>query len=136
MDDETAFVVRSRAADRCEYCRLPESYFTGLFQIEHIVARSHGGSDEDHNLALACRHCNLHKGPNLSGIDPLSSELTRLFNPRTDKWVEHFAVENGVVRGLTAVGRTTMYVLDMNTDRRIELRRAMHELTGESWWRQ
>jgi hypothetical protein len=136
MDDGTVFFVRARAGDRCEYCRLPERYYTGLFQIEHIVARSHGGGDEVHNLALACRHCNLHKGPNLSGIDPIGSELTRLFNPRTDIWVEHFAVEGGVVRGLTAIGRATVYVLNMNTARRIGLRLALHDLEGEHWWRQ
>jgi hypothetical protein len=34
------------------------------------------------NLAFACYHCNLHKGPNLSGIDQESGALVRLFNPR------------------------------------------------------
>ncbi len=130
-DDETAILVRARAGDRCEYCRLPEWCYTGLFQIEHIVARSHGGGDDVHNLALACRHCNLHKGPNLFGIDPLSSDLTRLFNPRTDAWVEHFSIEHGVILGLTAIGRTTAYVLNMNTDRRIGLRLALYDLEGE-----
>jgi len=134
MDDDTILFVRARARGRCEYCRLPERYYTDRFQIEHIVARSHGGSDEAGNLALCCRHCNLHKGPNLSGIDPLSSELTRLFNPRTDAWEDHFTVERGVVRGLTAIGRTTACVLNVNTDRRIELRLALSELQGEQWW--
>ena len=49
-DDETAILVR-RAGDRCEYCRLPEWCYTGLFQIEHIVVRLHGGGDDVHNLA-------------------------------------------------------------------------------------
>jgi hypothetical protein len=30
------------------------------------------------NLAFACYHCNLHKGPNLSGIDQDSGALVRL----------------------------------------------------------
>ena len=90
--------------------------------------------DELENLALACQHCNLHKGPNLSGIDPISSELTRLFNPRRDRWQEHFAVEHGVIHGLTAVGRTTAYVLNMNSEHRIEFRLALRELLGSTWW--
>lgn len=56
MDDEMSHFVRTRAADRCEYCRIPEQYYTELFQIEHIVARCQGGGDEPGNLALACRH--------------------------------------------------------------------------------
>jgi hypothetical protein len=135
MDDETTLFVRTRAAERCEYCRLPQRYYTELFQIEHIVARCHGGGDEVDNLALACRHCNLHKGTNLSGIDPETSELTRLFHPRTDPWEEHFTIERGIVRGRTAVGRTTAYVLNMNTERRIELRLALRDLEGDQWWR-
>jgi len=135
MDDETVLSVRHRARERCEYCRLPERYYTDRFQIEHIVARSHGGGDEPDNLALACRHCNLHKGPNLSGLDPASSKLTRLFNPRTDAWDEHFTIERGIVRSLTAIGRTTAYVLNMNTDRRIALRLAIGDLEGEEPWR-
>ena len=135
MDDETTLFVRTRAKERCEYCRLPQRYYTELFQIEHIVARSHGGGDEPRNLALACRHCNLHKGTNLSGIDPESSDLTRLFNPRTDAWEEHFTIQRGAVGGLTAIGRTTVHVLNMNTERRIELRLALRHLEGEEWWR-
>jgi 5-methylcytosine-specific restriction endonuclease McrA len=27
------------------------------------------------NLALACHRCNLRKGPNLTGIDPMSGEM-------------------------------------------------------------
>jgi len=30
----------------------------------------HGGFDDLDNLALACIDCNLHKGPNLTVIDP------------------------------------------------------------------
>ena len=33
-----------------------------------------GSLDEVDNLALACHRCNLHKGPNLSGIDPLTGD--------------------------------------------------------------
>jgi hypothetical protein len=120
--------VRNRALGRCEYCQIPERFFTQLFHIEHIVARSHGGSDDPKNLALACGHCNLHKGPNLSGVDPDTGELTRLFHPRTDTWEEHFTVKDGAVVGLSSIGRTTAYVLAMNTNHRIAIRQRLGDL--------
>jgi hypothetical protein len=71
------------------------------------VPRQHEGGDAAENLALACHHCNLHKGPNLSGLDPQTGELTRLFHPRRDRWPEHFSEHDGEVTGLTAIGRAT-----------------------------
>ena len=133
MDAEVRERVRSRANHRCEYCRIEERFFTQLFQIEHIVARSHGGSDEPKNLALACRLCNLHKGPNLSGIDPKTNELTRLFDPRDDSWDAHFHLElDGKIFGLTDIGRTTVRVLNMNAARRMELRKAIASLDASN----
>ena len=46
-----------------------------VLHVEHIVPRMHGGSDDLENLALACIDCNLHKGSNLTGIDPEPSRL-------------------------------------------------------------
>jgi hypothetical protein len=43
------------------------------------------------NLALACWACNLKKGPNLTGLDPETEEIISLFNPRKDRWADHFA---------------------------------------------
>jgi hypothetical protein len=99
------------------------------------VARCHGGGEELENLALACRYCNLHKGPNLAGLDPITTELTRLYNPRTDPWEEHFRVAFGVVHGLTAIGRCSVHVLTMNNERRIQLRLVLEQLEGAAWWK-
>jgi hypothetical protein len=107
-------VVRVRAGGACEYCRIPEAYYAGIFVVEHVIARQHGGGDELDNLAFACDRCNLHKGPNLAGLDPEGGALTRLFHPRTDSWQEHFDWSGHIVVGRTAVGRTTVYVLAMN----------------------
>jgi len=126
MDDDVRDFVRNRAAGRCEYCHITERYFTQLFQIEHIIPRCHGGADDEQNLALAYWRCNLCKGPNLTGIDPDTHAITRLFNPRSDVWEEHFALtDTGQMAGLTDVGRTTVRVLCMNEPRRVELRRAI-----------
>ena len=90
MDAGTRELVHQRAGNRCEYCLLQQWQSGSRHQIEHIVARQHGGRDIPDNLALACDRCNLRKGPNLSGIDPVSGVLAALFHPRRDVWAEHF----------------------------------------------
>lgn len=61
---------------------------TGLtdaeLQIDHIVAEKHHGQTVADNLALCCLNDNLHKGPNIAGLDPETGTLTRLFHPRRD----------------------------------------------------
>jgi hypothetical protein len=122
MDPATRDFVRTRADNHCEYCFLHQEH-TGLtHHIEHVVARQHGGSDAIGNLALACQRCNLHKGPNLTGIDPLTGELAQLFHPRRDRWTDHFELDRVRFSGLTAVGRATVALLAMNDARRVELR--------------
>lgn len=125
IDADTRKVVRVRASNRCEYCHLPQWASPVPFHIEHIRARQHGGDDALVNLALACDRCNLHKGPNLTGIDPDTDEITPLFHPREQAWDEHFAVETAFVTGLTATGRTTANLLQMNAPRRRQLREAV-----------
>lgn len=92
------------------------------FHVDHIVPRKHGGGDGDDNLALACFHCNLHKGPNLTGIDPDTSAVVLLFHPRHQVWDDHFFVQEAMIMGRTPAGRATVRVLDMNAPTRLELR--------------
>lgn len=116
-------LVRARAAGRCEYCGLPQALVPMVvFHVEHVVPRQHGGSDDPQNLALACFHCNLHKGPNLTGIDPETGRVVLLFDPRRDAWGEHFAMVDALIVGRTPVGRATARVMSMNASTRIELR--------------
>lgn len=116
-------LVRTRAGDRCEYCRLHQDddpFFR--FHIEHVVARQHGGETSASNLALSCHHCNLHKGPNLTGIDPASDAVVPLYHPRTQTWSDQFDWRGVAVLGLTPTGRATIRVLAMNARDRLELR--------------
>ena len=122
MDAATRDLVRRRADGRCEYCRLRQEHSELTHHVEHIIAKQHGGSDDVENLALSCHRCNLHKGPNLSGIDPQTGQIAQLFHPRRDRWSDHFAFEDACINGLTAAGRTTVHVLDLNDARRVELR--------------
>jgi 5-methylcytosine-specific restriction endonuclease McrA len=127
MDADKRRFVRERAANRCEYCQMPQSFDELVFQIEHVIAKKHHGSDSRDNLALACFSCNNHKGPNLSGLDPVSGQMTRLYNSRTDKWKDHFQWKRALLVGRTPVGRATVDVLAMNLAYRQELRLALIE---------
>ena len=123
MDANTRQLVRRRAGEVCEYCRIPQEATPLIpFHIEHIVAKQHGGEDDPSQLALACDRCNAYKGPNLTGIDPDSGDVVSLFNPRQDAWRDHFMFRGGAIVGLTPTGRTTVRLLNMNTPRRVELR--------------
>jgi|SRR3989304_6332284 len=125
MDRQTRQFVRERAGNRCEYCGLPQSLSPmAQLQIEHIIPRKHGGGDENENIALACIDCNLAKSSNLAGIDPTTGETAMLFNPRTERWDEHFSWSGTLLVGLTPVGRTTIRVLNVNDDERQRVRLA------------
>ena len=95
------------------------------FEIDHIVSRKHHGRTVASNLAVACWYCNSFKGPDISGLDPLTRKLTRLFNPRRHKWSHHFRYEGAILIGRTAIGRTTIRVLQINCDQAVTLRQSV-----------
>jgi 5-methylcytosine-specific restriction endonuclease McrA len=127
MDAALRRLVWERAGNRCEYCQMKQEFDELTFQTEHIVPKKHHDADEADNLALACFACNNHKGTNLSGRDPQTGELTRLFHPRKDKWEEHFEWKEAMLVGRTRIGRTTVDVLAVNLAHRNELRKALIE---------
>jgi hypothetical protein len=128
MDATTGQRVRERAANHCEYCRLPQEFSALLFHIEHIVPRQHGGTDDPENLALACPECNYHKGTNLTSIDPDTGRVTPLFHPRRQQWADHFTLDRATVVGKTPVGRTSVWLLELNTGERLRLRELLLRL--------
>src|SRR5438105_12862565 len=83
--------VIDRANGCCEYCLSQALYSPDPFSVEHIRPRVLGGSSELANLALSCLGCNLNKGVQISAIDPGTAEVVSVFNPRTQRWIDHFA---------------------------------------------
>ena len=118
-------VVATRALHRCEYCHAPESVFNFPFEVEHITPIFAGGQDEESNLALACRACNLYKWTYRDGVDPPTKMVVRLFNPRTDFWNDHFRFEqsSGLLIGITRIGRATIDRLHINSLAQIAARK-------------
>ena len=115
MDKALEELVRRRAGHLCEFCRMPQALYLTHFPIDHIIAQQHGGPTIADNLALACYRCNLHKGPNIASLDPLSGQLlVPLFHPRCDRWEDHFEWQGPMLIGRTPVGRATINVLAIN----------------------
>jgi hypothetical protein len=114
--------VALRAGHRCEYCHAPEVVFNLPLEVEHIVPIARGGEDVPANWALACRSCNLHKAAYVSGDDPDSDMVVRLFHPREDRWEDHFQIESGRMVGATPIGRATVTRLGMNSAAQVAAR--------------
>lgn len=126
MDAATREAVAQRADGLCEYCRLPETADPhSAFHLEHVVPKQHGGGDDEENLAWSCSRCNRRKGPNLAGIDPSTGTVIELFHPRRQKWLDHFVFRDARIYGITATGRTTVQLMDMNAHHRVQLRREL-----------
>lgn len=82
-------------------------------------------------MALStCNRCNSHKGTNLASVDPLTGDTVRLLHPQDDSWDEHFALVGAEILGRNATGRTTVELLPMNEEKRLELRQLLIE-SGE-----
>ena len=93
-------------------------------QAMHVEHMHPGGPDALENLCLSCPSCNLSKAQATSAPGPETGETVPLFNPRIQRWSEHFEwIHNGqVLRGLTPTGRATIVRLRMNQPRIVEAR--------------
>lgn len=125
IDAATRALVVARAGNRCEYCALPQSGYAASFNIDHIIASQHRHDDDVENLAWTCPKCNRKKGPNLAGLDPAMGDIVPLFHPRKDRWADHFRWSGPLITGLTACGRATVALLDLNNEERIRLHQAL-----------
>ena len=132
--------VIERAGNCCEYCHISQADQFFSFEVDHIIAEKHGGQTFSENLCLSCPDCNAFKGSDIASIDWETDEaLTRLFDPRRDKWDEHFRIEptTGRLEARTAVGRVTIFLLRLNDsdrmmDRKLLINDGRYPCTGEA----
>ena len=123
ISKEQRSLVRERARNCCEYCRLSQSERLVRFYVDHIIPIKHGGPDDDDNLCLTCYKCNGYKGSNVAALDPMTGNATKLYNPRRQNWDDHFKINpDATLFGLTPEGRTTVFVLRMNDVKRVKQR--------------
>jgi hypothetical protein len=104
-------VVAARADFLCEYCLVAEENTFYGCEVDHIISLKHGGSSDADNLAYACAICNRHKGSDIGSISRPTGEFSRFFNPRTDRWAEHFPSEQEFITPQTVIGEVTARIL-------------------------
>ena len=131
LPDPLRDAVVRRAGNRCEYCQLPAQLQVGGFEVDHILPRSRGGQTDFANLALACPHCNARKWAHTDGEDPESGQRVPLFNPRTQRWEDHFqwsTQRSFEIVGTSVHGRATIAQLQMNHADLVSIRRLLAAL--------
>ncbi|MBF0353568.1 MAG: HNH endonuclease [SAR324 cluster bacterium] len=107
-------LVASRSGFRCEYCLIEESdTFLGC-EVDHIISLKHGGITEADNLAYACTFCNRKKGSDIGSILWETGAFIRFFNPRKDRWEDHFRWEGFRIIPQSEIGEVTEQIIGFN----------------------
>jgi len=119
VSDELRRLVATRADYLCEYCLIhQDDTFFGC-EVDHIVSLKHSGPTQAENLAYACSFCNRYKGSDIASVSLETSELVRLFNPRADRWADHFRLSGNVIEPITSIGEATARILKFNENEHI-----------------
>ena len=124
IPDSLQIQVRERAKHLCEYCHAAEKWQYVPFTIDHVIPVSKEGSSNFANLALACFHCNRRKSNQISIFDFTLKKEISLFNPRTERWGEHFIWSKDGLKVLasSAIGHVTIEALQLNRERVLRIR--------------
>ena len=123
-------VVR-RAGNICEYCCLSQDSQVATFPVDHVTPICLGGATALENLALACPRCNAEKWKHVEAHDTESGQFVPLFNPRLQKWTDHFQwsdADSIMIEPLTAIGRVTISLLDLNSSQHLAIRTLLRTL--------
>jgi len=107
--------VAERANFRCEYCLIHEDDAAFSHEVDHVIGRQH------------CMVCNRFKGANITSTDS-SAVIVRLFNPRSQKWADHFRLAGAVIEPLTETGEATSRLLRLNQAERVIERTLLQQL--------
>ncbi len=117
--------IATQAKHRCGYCLSQQEVVGSSMEIDHLIPEALNGKTEEANLWLACKECNGYKGDNVTASDPQTGEVVSLFNPRQQRWNEHFTwtASGEEILGLTVVGRATVAALKLNREVLVKARR-------------
>lgn len=125
VSEELRKLVAQRANHLCEYCLIGEDdTFVGC-EVDHIISLKHGGGTAPNNLAYACAFCNRLKGTDVGSVLPRTGGFFRFFNPRVDRWADHFELQGAVIKPLTPIGEVTARILGLNSPERFLERQAL-----------
>ena len=123
-------IVAKRAKWNCEYCVSQERFAPQPFTVDHFDPESNGGDSDLNNLVYCCQGCNGAKSDKTRLLDPVIKNYVSLFNPRKQRWNDHFAWDDEFshIIGLTPEGRVTVIALQLNRRILIELRKFLHSV--------
>ena len=124
ISTELRKTVADRANQLCEYCLIAEADTFYGCEVDHIISLKHGGSSDPDNLAYACALCNRAKGSDIGSITA-AGEFIRFFNPRTDRWSDHFRLDAATIQPLTPIGEVTVRIFALNDSARLHEREEM-----------
>ncbi|MBI4675418.1 MAG: HNH endonuclease [Chloroflexi bacterium] len=119
ISDDLRRQIAARAEYLCEYCLVHEDDTYFGCEVDHIISLKHGGPTTTVNLAYACAFCNRQKGSDIGSILSQTGEFIRFFNPRTDRWGDHFQLDGVIIRPITGIGEVTARILGFNDSDRI-----------------
>ncbi|MCF8246123.1 MAG: HNH endonuclease [Saprospiraceae bacterium] len=130
IPEKLRVMVANRADHVCEYCLMHQDDLVFGCQIDHILSLKHGGETLPENLAYSCLTDNINKGSDIGTVLLPDRKLTRFFNPREDKWEDHFTISEGHILPKTQIGEATVKILQLNAPDRV-LRRQLLMLVGK-----
>lgn len=119
-------LVAERAGRSCEYCLIAEADTYLGCQVDHIVSEKHGGPTDSDNLAYACSFCNRSKGTDLGSV--IFGRLERFYNPRLDRWSDHFEIRGATIVPRTPIGEVTARILQFDVSERLHERTILVEI--------
>jgi hypothetical protein len=102
----------------------PDTSQLALSKLQSIVLDNQRRIDTGYfDEYCTCCFCSLRKGARQVSIDPQTQQEAPLFNPRLDRWTDHFRWDDVWAVGLTTTGRATVEALQMNRPLALEIRR-------------
>jgi hypothetical protein len=121
-------LIVSRAESLCEYCLIAEDDTGFGCAVDHVISEKHCGPTDADNLAYACVFCNQAKGSDVGSIHWETGEFVRFFNPRRDRWADHFVLRGNMIDSRTAIGAATARILGFNVTERAEERQLLRDI--------
>jgi hypothetical protein len=103
-----------RANHRCKYYLYPQEASLLACEVERLIAEKHGGPITADTLALACPYCNRFQGSDLGSLDPETRQLTPFYDPRKQRWLDHFTLDGAAIVPQPPEGRVTVHILQRN----------------------
>src|SRR5688572_8475684 len=100
-------LVTSRSGWLCEYCLISSTDTFFGCAVDHIISEKHGGATSSENLSYACVFCNQAKGSDIGSVNWDDGEFIRFFNPRLDRWPDHFELAGMRIEGISPIGIVT-----------------------------